>query len=110
MPVQTAALFCTSGAALQLMQINPSHPSPLTVEFLRPRKILSINATVERDGELKEADWVIGCERYSGAVSRTFSLASDVNENHSRSTVLGWSAIADVAGITPSAQKRLLIN
>jgi HSP20 family protein len=65
---------------------------------------------VERDGELKEADSVIRRERYSGAVSPTFSVASDVNENHSRGTVSGWSAIADVAEKAPSTQKRLLIS
>ncbi|MBB5495989.1 Hsp20/alpha crystallin family protein [Paraburkholderia sp. MM5384-R2] len=42
--------------------------------------VVSINAKVERDKELKEGDRVIRRERYTGVVSRSFSLASDVNE------------------------------
>ncbi|RDJ99768.1 Hsp20/alpha crystallin family protein [Paraburkholderia lacunae] len=42
--------------------------------------IVSISAKVERNQELKEGERVIRRERYSGAVSRSFSLASEIDE------------------------------
>jgi HSP20 family protein len=42
--------------------------------------LLSISAKVERKQELKDGERVIRRERYSGAVSRSFSLASEIDE------------------------------
>jgi HSP20 family protein len=42
--------------------------------------IVSINAKVERNNELKEGERVIRRERYSGVISRSFSLASEIDE------------------------------
>ena len=42
--------------------------------------LVSINAKVERNKEVKEGERVIRRERYSGAISRSFSLGSDVDE------------------------------
>lgn len=41
---------------------------------------VSISAKAERNKELKEGKRVLRRERYSGAISRSFSLASDVDE------------------------------
>jgi HSP20 family protein len=41
---------------------------------------VSISAKVECDQELKEGERVIRRERYSGTVSRSFSLASEIDE------------------------------
>jgi HSP20 family protein len=42
--------------------------------------LVSISAKVERNQELKEGERVVRRERYSGAVSRSFSLASEIDE------------------------------
>jgi HSP20 family protein len=42
--------------------------------------LVSISAKVERKQELKEGERVVRRERYSGSVSRSFSLASEINE------------------------------
>ena len=42
--------------------------------------VVSIAAKIERDTELKEGERVVRRERYSGAVSRSFSLASDIDD------------------------------
>jgi len=41
---------------------------------------VSINAKVERNKETKERERVIRRERYAGAISRSFSLAYDIDE------------------------------
>lgn len=45
--------------------------------------VVSISAKAERSKELKEGEQVIRRERYSGAMSRSFSLASDIDEGAS---------------------------
>jgi HSP20 family protein len=42
--------------------------------------LVSISAKVERNQELKEGERVVRRERYSGAVSRSFSLASEIDQ------------------------------
>jgi HSP20 family protein len=42
--------------------------------------VVSISARAERNKELKEGERVVRRERYSGVISRTFSLASDIDE------------------------------
>ncbi|HTH62049.1 MAG TPA: Hsp20/alpha crystallin family protein [Paraburkholderia sp.] len=41
---------------------------------------VSIAAKIERDTELKEGERVVRRERYSGSVSRSFTLASDIDD------------------------------
>ncbi|OUL95628.1 Hsp20/alpha crystallin family protein [Paraburkholderia hospita] len=47
-------------------------------------RIVSINAKVERNKEEKEGERVIRRERYSGAFSRSFSLAGEVDEANAK--------------------------
>jgi len=42
--------------------------------------MVSIAAKIERDTELKEGERVVRRERYAGAVSRSFTLAADIDE------------------------------
>jgi HSP20 family protein len=42
--------------------------------------VVTISAKAERNRELKEGERVVRRERYSGMISRTFSLASDIDE------------------------------
>jgi len=42
--------------------------------------LVSIAAQIERDTELKEGERVLRRERYSGSVSRSFTLAVDIDE------------------------------
>lgn len=42
--------------------------------------LVSIAAKIERDSELKEGERVVRRERYSGSVSRAFTLASDIDD------------------------------
>lgn len=43
---------------------------------------VSISAKLERNKEQKEGDRVIRSERYTGEISRTFSLADEIDEAH----------------------------
>lgn len=43
--------------------------------------LVSISATIERDSELKEGERVVRRERYAGSVSRSFTLATDIDDN-----------------------------
>jgi HSP20 family protein len=45
--------------------------------------VVSISAKAERNKELKEGERVVRRERYSGVISRSFSLASDIDEGAS---------------------------
>ena len=45
--------------------------------------VVSISAKAERNKEMKEGERVIRRERYSGVISRSFSLASDIDEGAS---------------------------
>lgn len=42
--------------------------------------LVSIAAKIERDTELKDGERVLRRERYSGSVSRSFTLAADIDE------------------------------
>jgi len=42
--------------------------------------VVSIAATIERDTESKEGERVLRRERYSGSVSRSFTLAGDIED------------------------------
>jgi HSP20 family protein len=42
--------------------------------------MVSIAAKIERDSELKEGERVVRRERYAGTMSRSFSLATDIDD------------------------------
>ncbi|MBR8067050.1 Hsp20/alpha crystallin family protein [Burkholderia ambifaria] len=47
---------------------------------------VSINAKIERSNEQKDGERVIRRERYSGAISRSFSLSSDIDDANATAT------------------------
>ncbi|MCO8578839.1 Hsp20/alpha crystallin family protein [Burkholderia multivorans] len=47
---------------------------------------VSINAKIERNNEQKDGERVIRRERYSGAVSRSFSLSSEIDDANATAT------------------------
>ena len=47
---------------------------------------VSINAKIERSKEQKDGERVIRRERYSGAISRSFSLSSDIDDANATAT------------------------
>ncbi|SAL61737.1 heat shock protein 20 [Caballeronia terrestris] len=72
--------------------------------------VVSINAKVERNKEQKEGERVIRRERYSGAVSRSFSLASDIDEASASAQYQDGVLSLTLPKKTASEQKRLQIN
>ncbi|SAL84120.1 heat shock protein 20 [Caballeronia choica] len=72
--------------------------------------VVSIHAKVERNKEQKEGERVIRRERYSGAVSRSFSLASDIDEASASAQYQDGVLSLTLPKKTASEQKRLQIN
>jgi HSP20 family protein len=72
--------------------------------------LVSISAKAERNKELKEGERVIRSERYSGAISRSFSLASDIDEGAATAQYQDGVLTLTLPKRAPSAQKRLQIN
>jgi HSP20 family protein len=72
--------------------------------------IVSINAKVEGSKEQKEGERVIRRERYSGAINRTFSLGSEVNEATATAQYQDGVLWLTLPKKAPSEQKRLQIN
>ncbi len=72
--------------------------------------IVSINAKVERNKELKEGERVIRRERYSGAISRSFSLASEIDEATATAQYQDGVLSLTLPKKAPSAQKRLQVT
>ncbi|MFT0174124.1 Hsp20/alpha crystallin family protein [Paraburkholderia mimosarum] len=72
--------------------------------------LVSIAAKVERGGELKEGERVVRRERYSGSVSRAFTLAAEIDDEKAsvqyKDGVLTLTLPKRAAG----ARKRLEIN
>lgn len=72
--------------------------------------VVSINAKVERNREQKEGERVIRRERYAGAVSRSFSLASDIDDATATAQYQDGVLSLTLPKKTASEQKRLQIN
>lgn len=72
--------------------------------------VVSISATAERDKETKEGERVIRRERYSGAVSRSFSLASDIDESASSAQYQDGVLSLTLQKKKDAPQKRLQIS
>lgn len=72
--------------------------------------IVSINAKVERSKEQKEGERVIRRERYSGAISRSFSLGSEINEASATAQYQDGVLSLTLPKKAASEQKRLQID
>jgi HSP20 family protein len=72
--------------------------------------LVSISAKLERNQEMKEGERVIRRERYSGAVSRAFSLASEVDESTAAAEYKDGVLSLTLPKKASSERKRLQIN
>lgn len=72
--------------------------------------VVSITAKAEHSQEWKEGERVIRRERYSGAISRTFSLASDIDEASATAQYQDGVLALTLPKKTSAAQKHLQIN
>ncbi|BCQ28969.1 Hsp20/alpha crystallin family protein (plasmid) [Caballeronia sp. NK8] len=74
------------------------------------RNAVSIHAKSERNKEEKEGERVIRRERYSGEVSRTFSLGSEIDEAGASAQFRDGILTLTLPKKVPADQKRLQIN
>lgn len=72
--------------------------------------VVSISAKAERNKELKQGEQVIRRERYSGVMSRSFSLANDIDESASAATYQDGVLSLTLPKKKNTEQKRLQIN
>jgi HSP20 family protein len=72
--------------------------------------LVSISAKVERNQEMKEGERVIRRERYAGAVSRAFSLASEVDESTAAAEYKDGVLSLTLPKKASSERKRLQVN
>ncbi|MGN7980085.1 Hsp20/alpha crystallin family protein [Burkholderia sp. 22313] len=71
---------------------------------------VSINAKIERKNEQKDGERVIRRERYSGAVSRSFSLSAEIDEANATATYLDGVLSLTLPKKAPVGQKKLTIS
>ncbi|GBH27465.1 Hsp20/alpha crystallin family protein [Burkholderia vietnamiensis] len=71
---------------------------------------VSINAKVERNKEQKDGERVIRRERYSGAISRSFSLAADIDDANATATYQDGVLSLTLPQKAPVGQKKLTIS
>ena len=72
--------------------------------------VVSISAKAERDKEAKEGGRVIRRERYSGAISRSFSLGTDIDESASSARYEDGVLSLKLQKKEDAPKKRLEIN
>lgn len=72
--------------------------------------VVSISAKAARDKETKDGERVIRRERYSGAISRSFSLAADIDESGSSAQYQDGVLSLTLLKKKNAPQKRLQIN
>lgn len=72
--------------------------------------LVSISAKVERNQELKEGERVIRRERYSGSVSRSFSLQSEIDESTATAQYKDGVLSLTLPKKAASERKRLTIS
>lgn len=72
--------------------------------------VVSISAKAERNKELKEGERVIRRERYSGMISRSFSLANDIDEGASSAQYQDGVLSLTLQKKKDAPQKRLQIG
>lgn len=71
---------------------------------------VSINAKIERNNEQKDGERVIRRERYSGAISRSFSLSSDIDDAGATATYQDGVLSLTLPKKAPVGQKKLTIS
>jgi len=72
--------------------------------------LVSIAAKVERGGELKEGERVVRRERYSGSVSRAFTLAAEIDDEKASAQYTDGVLTLTLPKRAAGARKRLEIN
>lgn len=73
-------------------------------------RLVAINAKVERNKEQKEGERIIRRERYTGAFSRSFTLASDVDEANAKAEYKDGVLSLTLPKKAAAQQKRLSIS
>lgn len=71
---------------------------------------VSINAKIERNNEQKDGERVIRRERYSGAISRSFSLSAEIDEANATATYQDGVLSLTLPKKAPVGQKKLAIS
>ncbi|MCA8091932.1 Hsp20/alpha crystallin family protein [Burkholderia anthina] len=71
---------------------------------------VSINAKIERNREQKDGERVIRRERYSGALSRSFSLSAEIDDANATATYLDGVLSLILPKKAPVGQKKLTIG
>ncbi|WP_175909008.1 MULTISPECIES: Hsp20/alpha crystallin family protein [Burkholderia] len=71
---------------------------------------VSINAKIERKSEQKDGERVIRRERYSGAISRSFSLSGDIDDAGATATYQDGVLSLTLPKKAPVGQKKLTIS
>ncbi|WP_321850739.1 Hsp20/alpha crystallin family protein [Burkholderia diffusa] len=71
---------------------------------------VSINAKIERNNEQKDGERVIRRERYSGAISRSFSLSGDIDDAGATATYQDGVLSLTLPKKAPVGQKKLTIS
>jgi len=72
--------------------------------------LVSIAAKIERGGELKEGERVVRRERYSGSVSRAFTLAAEIDDEKATAQYKDGVLTLTLPKRAAGARKRLEIN
>ena len=72
--------------------------------------LVSIAAKIERSGELKEGERVVRRERYSGSVSRAFTLAAEIDDEKASAQYKDGVLTLTLPKRAAGARKRLEIN
>ncbi|WP_175948328.1 Hsp20/alpha crystallin family protein [Burkholderia pyrrocinia] len=71
---------------------------------------VSINAKIERNNEQKDGERVIRRERYSGAISRSFSLSAEIDDANATATYQDGVLSLTLPKKAPVGQKKLSIS
>lgn len=72
--------------------------------------LVSIAAKIERNTELKEGERVLRRERYAGSVSRSFTLATDIDDSQAAAQYKDGVLTLTLPKKAASARKRLEIG
>jgi HSP20 family protein len=72
--------------------------------------LVAIAAKIERGSELKEGERVVRRERYSGTVSRAFTLAAEIDDEKANAQYKDGVLTLALPKKVASARKRLEIN
>ncbi|MEN8516326.1 Hsp20/alpha crystallin family protein [Burkholderia sp. MS455] len=73
-------------------------------------RTVSINAKIERNNEQKEGERVIRRERYSGTISRSFSLPGEIDDANATAAYQDGVLSLTLPKKTPAGQKKLTIG